>query len=94
MQGSDHKNGISPDSLSAMLKMASKKLGISPEQLKSTLNDPKKANALLDSLDKKNNGALKSAMSDPKTLQKMVENNPAARKLFNELMGEKDNGKR
>lgn len=89
---SSGKGGISPEALNEMLKLAGKKLGMSPEQLKETITDPQKANNLLSSLDKKNPGKIKAAASDPKALEDLINSNPKAKKLLNELLGEKKDG--
>ena len=86
------KGGISPEAINEMLKLASKKLGMTPEQLKSTISDPQKANILLQKLDKNNNGKVKSAVNDPKALEDLINSNPKAKKLLNDLLGDKKDG--
>lgn len=86
-----NNGNISPDALEAMLKLASKKLGTTPEQLKSTLSDPQKADRLISELDKKQGGKIKSTLNNTKSMDQLM-NNPNVKKMLNDLMGDKKNG--
>jgi hypothetical protein len=82
-------SNISDDQLNAMLEMAGKKLGISSSQLRNALSDPKKAQSLLSQIDQNSGG--KYNTSDPGSLEKIVKNNPAAKKMLDNLTrGNKD----
>lgn len=78
---------FTPEKIDAMLKTASAKLGMSPEQLKATITDPKKAGSLLASLTGK-----KPAANNQQAIEELLNSNPKAKKLLNELLGEKDHG--
>lgn len=77
-------SNLSPETLNAMLKMAGSKLGMSPEQLKSTLTDPKKADALLCQL-----GLKKPAQDNRQSIEELLNQNPRAKKMLNDLLGGK-----
>lgn len=82
-------SNISNEQLNAMLKTASKKLGISSDQLRSALSNPQKAESVLSQIDRKTGGKFNT--SDTKSLEKMLRNNPKARKMFDDLTrGNKD----
>jgi hypothetical protein len=66
-----------------MLETAGKKLGISPDTLRAALSDPKKAESLVNQIDKKTGGKISS--SDPSALKKMIDNNPKAKKMFDDF---------
>ena len=83
---------FSPQAVEAMLKMASAKLGMSPEQLKSTIQDPKNADALLSGLEKKTGQNVKSAARNPQSFDELLASNPKLKKLLAELLGEGKNG--
>ncbi|MDR3552271.1 MAG: hypothetical protein P4L75_04020 [Clostridia bacterium] len=86
------QSDFSPEAVNAMLKMASSKLGMTPEQLKATLTDPKKANELLDSVNKKSGSHIKPSANNERTLEDLLNSNPQAKKLISELLGEKKDG--
>lgn len=78
---------ISEDQLNAALKMASAKLGVTPEQLKKMLSDQKSAEELMNSIGAGN--AYRSARINPEQIEAMLRNNPKARQLISELMEKK-----
>lgn len=69
--------------LDALLKTAGKKLGVSPDALRAALTDPKKAEEMLSTIDKRTGGKLN--VKDPSALENMIRNNPKAKKLFDDL---------
>lgn len=85
-----NKNGGQDDQLSMLLNTAGKKLGISPESLRAALSDPKLAESVLGQIDKNSGGKLK--MTSKESLEKMVKNNPQAKKLYDELSRGGKNG--
>lgn len=80
---------FSPEMINAMLKMAGQKLGMTPEELKAAVSDPKKADELLSSLNKNNGGKVKDAMTSPSALEDLLNSNPKAKKMLENLMGDK-----
>jgi hypothetical protein len=80
----------SEDQLNAMLEMAGKKLGISPMQLRNALSDPKKAQSLLSQIDQNSGGKINT--SSPEYLEKIINNNPKAKKMFDDLTRGNKNG--
>ena len=80
----------SNDQLSALLKTAGKKLGISPNDLLAALSDPKKADAMLSEIDKKTGGKISAKGTD--SLENIVKSNPAAKKMFDDLTRGGKNG--
>lgn len=92
--GNSANKGLDPETLDKMIKIASKKLGMTPEKLKSAVNDPKQAENLLSSLGKNPSksaraGVDPSALNSPAALEKLINSNPKAKKLLEELMGNK-----
>lgn len=82
--------GLSPETLNAMLKLASSKLGMTPEQLKTAVSDPKSADSLLSAIDKSSGGKVRSSMSGAGSLEEFLRKNPQAKKLMDELTGNRD----
>lgn len=80
----------SNDQLNALLSTAGKKLGISPDQLRAALSDPKIAQSLLSDIDKKSGGKFKTG--DKSALEKMVNSNPQAKKILDDLTRGGKNG--
>lgn len=76
-------SNISNEQLNAMLKTASKKLGISPDKLREALSNPQKVDSVISQIDKKS--GVKINVSDTKSLERMIMNNPKARKMFEDL---------
>jgi hypothetical protein len=84
-----NKGNISPEMINTMLKMAGQKLGMTPEQLRATISDPKKADELLSSLNKNSGGKAKDAMGSTSALEELLNSNPKAKKMLEGLMGGK-----
>lgn len=82
-----NQNEPSQEKLNAMLKMASSKLGMSTDQLKSVLNDKNKTNELLNKIGGQN--SFLQAMKNPESLEKMINENPQAKKILGDLMDKK-----
>ena len=83
-------SNIPPEKMEAMLKMASNRLGMTPDQLKGVLSDKNATNELLSKLGVKSK--VEAVEKDPEALKKMISNNPKAKKMFDDLTGEKKNG--
>lgn len=82
-----NQNEPSQEKLNAMLKMASSKLGMSPDQLKNVLNDKNKTNELLNKIGGQN--SFNQAMKNPESLEKMINENPQAKKILGDLLNKK-----
>jgi len=89
MANTGNAGNISPDMINTMLKIAGQKLGMTPEQLKATISDPKKADELLSSLNKSSGGKAKEAMNSSAALEDLLNSNPKAKKMLEDLMGGK-----
>jgi len=89
MANTGNQRNISPELINTMLKMAGQKLGMTPEQLKATISDPKKTEELLSSLDKNSGGKAKEAMNSSSALEELLNSNPKAKKMLEDLMGGK-----
>jgi hypothetical protein len=76
---------ISPEQINAMMKLASGKLGMSPEQLKAVLSDKKSTEDLMNKIGAGNQ--YKSAVNNPSSFEQMINNNPQAKKLLGDLFG-------
>ena len=86
----DNTNNISRQQIEAMIRMASGKLNMTPEQLKSVLSDHEKTDDLLNRIGGK--AVFDSAMKDPKSIEKLIRNNPQAKKIIADLMRGQNNG--
>ncbi|MFT8888795.1 MAG: hypothetical protein ABF449_01210 [Ethanoligenens sp.] len=73
-----------------LLQIASKKLGISPDKLKTTLSDSKTAQELLNRV---GGEKAKQALNNPQVLQDMLKNNPQAKRFYDDLTGGGKNGR-
>lgn len=80
----------SPEELARLLKLASQKLGVTPEKLKSTLSD---AHATSELLERLGGQKAKQALNDPRALQDLLKQNPQAQKFYDDLTGGKGDGK-
>jgi hypothetical protein len=83
-------SNISDEQLNAMLQTASKKLGISANQLRAALSDPKLAESVLGQMDKKSGGTFN--LSDTQALEKLIRSNPKAKKMFDDITRGNGNG--
>ena len=90
MSNNNFSGNITPDKLNAILKMASGKLGMSSEQLKSVLSDKKATENLMNNIG--GTDQLKNVLDNPQNLEKFLNANPKAKKLLNELLGDHHNG--
>lgn len=79
----------SKEDIERLLQIASKKLGITPEKLKTTLSDKKAAQDLLNRV---GGEKAKKALTDPQILQDMLKKNPEAKRFYNDLTGGSQNG--
>jgi lambda repressor-like predicted transcriptional regulator len=84
---------IPPQKLDELLKVASKKLGMDPEKIKSELNNDTTSAELMKKAKGVSSSQLKAVLNDPKTLEGIL-SSPKGRKLIEELLGggKKDNG--
>jgi hypothetical protein len=89
MANTGNTGNLSPEILNAMLKMAGQKLGMTTEQLRATISDPKKADELLSSLNKNSGGKAKEAMGSTSAIEDLLKSNPKAKKMLENLMGGK-----
>lgn len=83
-------SNISNEQLNAMIKTAAKKLGVSSDQLRAALSNPQKAESVLSQIDKKSGGKFNT--SDKSSLERMIMNNPKAKKMFDDLTRGNKNG--
>jgi hypothetical protein len=90
MPNNNSSGDISQEKLNAMFKMASSKLGMSTDQLKTVLSDKKSTEELLGKIGGK--GKLQSALDNPQSLEKLINENPAAKKLLGQLLEDQKHG--
>lgn len=74
---------INPKQLEALLNLAGKKLGTSPEQLKSQLENGNLQNAV-DNLPPQQSAMLRQALADPKVAEKVL-SSPQAQEIMKKL---------
>lgn len=84
------QNNKSENKLDALLKTAGEKLGISPEALRAALNDPQKAEQIISGINKKAGDGINSEST--RSLENMINKNPKARKLYDDIMRGGKNG--
>lgn len=87
MNNAKNMNNMNPQAVEAMLAIASKKLGVSAEELKNQLEQGKLDNALK-SVPPKQAQMLKQALSDKEKTEKIL-NSPQAKELMRKLQGGK-----
>ena len=90
MPNNNDLGNISQEKMNAMLKLASSKLGMSPDQLKNVLSDKNATNQLLSQLGAKNK--VDSTIKNPENLEKLLNDNPKAKKMLSDLFGGNKNG--
>lgn len=73
-----------------IINEAGKKLGISPDALRAAINDPNKAQSMLNEIDKKTGGKFNA--SNPESMKNMIKNNPQTQKMYDDLMRGGKNG--
>lgn len=81
------KNSINPDQLSGLLNVVSKKIGVSPEQLKKELESGRFDSAL-SAMSKSDADKFQQAVKNPKLIEKMM-STPQAKALYEKLTGRK-----
>lgn len=79
-------NGIDANSLSGLLNVVSKKLGVSPEKLKKELEDGKFDSAIA-GMSKSDAAKFQQAVKNPKMVEMMM-STPQAKALYKKLSGE------
>ncbi|HCC00519.1 MAG TPA: hypothetical protein DEP42_04795 [Ruminococcaceae bacterium] len=84
-EGSSHNMEIEQ-----LLKIAGKRLGMDPENLRHIISDKEKAKALLNRV---GGEQAEQALKDPQKFQEMLKKNPKADKMFNDLTGGSQHGK-
>ena len=92
MPKDDIVNKFSQSNMQELLKIASKKLGMTPEQLHQTIADPQKAEELITRIGGPKSEQYKSAMKSSSSIEQLPNSNPKAKKLLEELLGDKNNG--
>ena len=90
MSETNNSGNISRQQLDAMIRMASGKLNMTPDQLKSVLADRGKTNDLLNQIGGK--AVFDSAMKDPESIEKLINRNPQAKKIIADLLRGQKNG--
>ncbi len=80
----DNSRNIQNEQIEAMIRLASGKLHMTPEQLHGILSDPGQTDALLSRIGGKT--AYDSAVKDPGAVEKLLRENPQARKLIESLL--------
>lgn len=79
----DKNMNINPNQLDALLKIAGKKLGTTPERLKSQLESGKFDNAM-GNMSQSQSEMFKKALSDPEFAKKLL-STPQAQELYKKL---------
>lgn len=82
-----NKNNIDPNQLNGLLNAVSKKIGVSPEKLKSELESGKFDSAL-SAMSKSDSEKFQQAVNNPKLIEKMM-STPQAKALYEKLTGKK-----
>lgn len=80
---------LSPEAMNALIKMASGQLGMTPQQLKEMMSKPDASDQILSKLGSQKGSQVKSAMNDKQALEKMLNSNPMAKKMIEELLKNK-----
>jgi len=82
-----NRNSIDPKQLSALLNVVSKKIGVSPEKLKSELESGKFDGAL-SGMNSTDSAKFQQAVKNPAMIEKLM-STPQAQALYKKLSGEK-----
>ncbi|MDE7365275.1 MAG: hypothetical protein K2N27_10435 [Ruminococcus sp.] len=82
-----NKSNIDPNQLSGLLNVVSKKIGVSPEKLKSEL-EAGKFDSALSAMSKSDSEKFSQAVNNPKLVEKMM-STPQAKALYEKLTGKK-----
>lgn len=79
------RKNLNPKQVDQLLQAASKKLGVSPEQLKSELESGK-YDKVLKNMSQKDSAMLQKVMQNPKMVEKLI-SSPQAKALYQKLSG-------
>lgn len=82
-----NRNNIDPNKASGLINAISKKIGVSPEKLKSELESGK-FDSTLAAMNKNDAAKFQQALNNPKLVEKMM-STPQAVALYKKLSGEK-----
>ena len=82
-----NNNGIDPKKLSGLLNVVSKKLGVSPDKLRSEL-EAGKFDSALSAMNRNDAAKFQQAVNNPKMVERMM-STPQAKALYKTLSGEK-----
>lgn len=82
-----NKSNIDPNQLNGLLNAVSKKIGVSPEKLRSEL-EAGKFDSALSAMSKSDSEKFRQAVNNPKLVEKMM-STPQAKALYEKLMGKK-----
>ena len=81
------RQSIDPKKANGLINAISKKIGVSPEKLKSEL-EAGKFDSTLSAMDKKDAVKFQRALNDPKLVERLM-STPQAQALYNKLSGKK-----
>ena len=81
-----NKNNIDPKSLNGLLEVVSKKIGVSPEKLKSDL-EAGKFDSAISAMNKSDAAKFQQAVKNPKMVEKLM-STPQAKAIYKKLTGE------
>lgn len=81
-----NKNNIDPKSLNGLLEVVSKKIGVSPDKLKSDLESGKFDSAM-SAMSKSDAAKFQQAVKNPKLVDKLM-SSPQAKAIYKKLTGE------
>ena len=79
------RKNLNPKQVDQLLRAASKKLGVPPEQLKSELESGK-YDKVLKNMSQKDSAMLQKVMQNPKMVEKLI-SSPQAKALYQKLSG-------
>ena len=82
-----NNNGIDPKKLSGLLNVVSKKLGVSPDKLRSEL-EAGKFDSALSAMNRNDAAKFQQAVNNPKMVERMM-STPQAKALYKKLSGDK-----
>lgn len=82
-----NRNNIDPKKANGLINAISKKIGVSPEQLRNELESGKFDNTLA-AMDKKDAAKFQQALNNPGLVERMM-STPQAQALYKKLSGEK-----
>lgn len=82
-----NKNSIDPKKLNGLLNVVSKKIGVSPEKLRSEL-EAGKFDSALSAMNQNDAARFRQAVNNPALVEKMM-STPQAQALYRKLSGEK-----